>query len=449
MAASQTKQLLRTHFLRRLLDNDLISPNADRHEVLVLLAASLAVPGLVITILILGQKYVIGIPTPALTSIAALEDKFLYITASMLIMALMAAVQWDALALDASEPNPFAERWFFESAARHLSPGDTRLLAAWTASAEGKELLGLIPLRIEPRYGRSPFPHAENWRHHHNFLGTPLVRAGREPDFWAAILAELDRALWAKGFLYLTNLVEDGPVHRGLAEAAGESGRPCDTVYRFERAMLASDLSPAAYYEAAVRSKKRKELRRLSTRLAELGQLDFATLQPGDDPDGWCDSFLLLEASGWKGRSGTALAQSPATLAFFRETFRAGHEAGRLEALAMRLDGKPIAMMVNLVAPPGAFSFKIAIDEAFARFSPGTLIEIENLRMLDRPDLDWADSCAVADHKMINSLWRERRRIVRVSVPLSGARRRAVFAAARLAENGSALLRRLKKGRDE
>jgi hypothetical protein len=101
MAATiRARRLLRDHFLKRFLDNDLISPNTDRHEVLVLLAASLAVPGLVVTVLLLGQKYVIGIPTPALTSIASLDDKFLYISASMLIMALMAAVQWDALMLD-------------------------------------------------------------------------------------------------------------------------------------------------------------------------------------------------------------------------------------------------------------------------------------------------------------------------------------------------------------
>ena len=77
MAASRTaRRLLWHHFLRRSLDNDLISPNADRHEVLVLLAAALAVPGLFITAVLLGSKYVIGIPTPALTSVAALDDKF-------------------------------------------------------------------------------------------------------------------------------------------------------------------------------------------------------------------------------------------------------------------------------------------------------------------------------------------------------------------------------------
>src|SRR5258705_2612455 len=101
MAASRAaRRLLRTQFLRRFLDNDLISPHIDRHEVLVLLATSLAVSGLVITVLLLGQKYVIGIPTPGLTAVAALDHKCFYIAASMLIMALMAAIQWDALGLD-------------------------------------------------------------------------------------------------------------------------------------------------------------------------------------------------------------------------------------------------------------------------------------------------------------------------------------------------------------
>lgn len=352
---------------------------------------------------------------------------------------------WDSLAHSASEPNVFAERWFFEPAARHLAPpGGTRLLAAWTADESGPGLLGLLPLRLEPRYGRSPVPHVENWRHHHAFLGTPLIRAGREAEFWAAILAELDQAPWAKGFLYLTNLVEDGPVHRGLAEAASGLGRRCATVYRFERAMLASGLSSEAYYEAALRSKKRKELRRLSTRLAELGKVGFATLGPDEDVGAWCDSFLALEASGWKGRSGTALAQCADTEAFFRKALAGAHEAGRLEALAMRLDGRPIAMLVNLVAPPGAFSFKIAFDEAYARFSPGVLIEIENLRALDRPGFAWMDSCAMDNHPMIDSLWRERRSIVRLTVPLAGARRRALFTLCRLLEDSSALVRRIK-----
>jgi hypothetical protein len=101
-------------------------------------------------------------------------------------------------------------------------------------------------------------------------------------------------------------------------------------------------------------------------------------------------------------------------------------------------------MLVNFLAPPGSFSFKIAFDEDYARFSPGVLIQIENLRILARPDIGWMDSCAVADHSMINSLWGERRRMVRATVPLAGAVRGLTFRISRAAENASAALRRLK-----
>jgi hypothetical protein len=100
---STPHRLLRDHFLRRFLDNDLLSAHTDRHDTLVLVATALVVPGLVITVLLIGSKYLFGIPTPALTAVASLDDKFLYISVSMLVMVLIAAVQWDALSLDARD----------------------------------------------------------------------------------------------------------------------------------------------------------------------------------------------------------------------------------------------------------------------------------------------------------------------------------------------------------
>jgi hypothetical protein len=100
---------------------------------------------------------------------------------------------------------------------------------------------------------------------------------------------------------------------------------------------------------------------------------------------------------------------------------------GRIERLSIELGGKPIAMLVNLIAPPGCFSFKTAFDERFARFSPGVLLQLENLALLERGDVAWADSCAAQGHPMIDSLWRERRAIGRFSVAIGGRARRAVF----------------------
>jgi hypothetical protein len=285
-----------------------------------------------------------------------------------------------------------------------------------------------------------------NWRHHNDFLGTPLIRAGREADFWRTLLRHLDDADWAPGFLHVNGLVEGGAVHRGLVDAAAELGRPAPVVQRCIRAELASGLPPEEYFEKTVRKKKRKEIKRLANRLAELGTVESRTWEPGDlaeDLADWCDDFLRLEHRGWKGRAGSSLASSPATEAFFRQILAAAAAAGRLQIRRIDLDGAPIAILVNFLTPPGSFSFKIAYDEDHARFSPGVLIQLDNLGLLARGDIEWMDSCAAENHPMIDSLWGERRSVVRLSVPLSGARRRMAFAGWRALEAGWASGKRL------
>lgn len=341
--------------------------------------------------------------------------------------------QWTDLATAASEPNPFAECWFMRPAIRNFATrAEDRMLAIWLNGV----LIGMLPLTVAKKYGRMPVRHIENWVHYHCFLGTPLVRSGFETMFWEAALKSLDDDSSALNFLHLVGLNPHGPVYAGLCEA-----RRADIVHRTERAMLRSDLSHDAYYDANIRPKKRKEIRRLRARLDELGSVAFERLAVDGPVGNWVADFLVLEASGWKGREGSALIGTPATKNFFETTAAAAHRVGKLEMLRLTLDGKPIAMLVNFMTPPGSFAFKIAFDETYARFSPGVLIKIENLKILSRSDIRWTDSCAVEDHPMINSLWSERRSIVRVTVPLSGAKRKAAFYLARTVETLAAKLR--------
>jgi CelD/BcsL family acetyltransferase involved in cellulose biosynthesis len=340
---------------------------------------------------------------------------------------------WQKLAHGAAEPNPFAEMWFMRPAIERMgtSPQD-RMIAVW----QGSDLLGMLPVTTTRRYGRMPIHHVENWLHYHCFYGAPLIQKGQETAFWSAALAQLDGAPWAPNFFHMVGLDPSGAALGSLGAT-----RRSDIVHRSERAMLKSPLDPDAYFTTHVRQKKRKELRRLRSRLDELGAVQFQTL-PADGPiEKWIADFLALEASGWKGRSGSALNDSDHTRAFFTEALTGAHKVGKLEMLKLTLDGKPLAMLVNFVTPPGCFAFKIAFDEDYARFSPGVLIKIENLKILNRRDIEWTDSCAVEDHPMINSLWAERREIVRVTLPLAGRGRRLMFHAARSAEQLSAALR--------
>ena len=86
--------------------------------------------------------------------------------------------------------------------------------------------------------------------------------------------------------------------------------------------------------------------------------------------------------------------------------------------LALELNGKPIAQKCNFLAENGSYAFKIAYDEDYARYSPGLLLEIENIEHFHAtPEIEWMDSCAVPDHFMINRLWLDRRTIQTVLIP--------------------------------
>ena len=259
-----------------------------------------------------------------------------------------------------------------------------------------------------------------------NWIGVPIgAIADARVAAMAAVLSR-DPASW---------LVTSQPTCDRLQALCREEGRRCDLVRRHERAFLRSDLDGEAYFEQAVRAKKRKELRRQKRRLEDMGTLRFLRSDGRQDLDGWIDAFLTLEASGWKGQEQSALGSQDRTRALFFDMLGAMAQAGKLELLSLEFEGAPIAMLVNLQSGDGIFSFKTTFDESFARFSPGVLLQIENYAMLDRPDIHWADSCAAPDHPMIDSLWTERREIGRLSIAIGGPLRRKAFDALRWMED--------------
>lgn len=337
------------------------------------------------------------------------------------------AAAWDRLADEASEPNPFAERWCLQSALHLLDPERHARLVLVRDGSDGP-VIGIMPLAPAAHYGRVPLRHVTGWAHPNHFHGAPLVRAGFESLFWSILLGWCDAAPWARTLVHVPRLTGDGPLHRALVDVARVRGGEAELVHREERALLDSSLTPEEYWDEAVRAKKRKELRRQANRLAEQGTVAFRRWQAGEAVDRWVDAFLDLEARGWKGRAGSALASHSDTAAWFRAILNAAGEAGRLDMRALDLDGRPLAMLVNFLSPPGGFSFKTAFDEDYARFSPGVLLQQANLDLLDDPHIDWVDSCAAPGHPMIDSVWRERRALVWVNVPLSAASDRLRFA---------------------
>jgi hypothetical protein len=99
MARTSIHSTLTRHFLRRFLENDLISPEADRAQLLAVVGAALFSVTLMTT-LFMSFGYVSGGWTPSGLAIAALNDRHFYIALSMTVSALLAVTQWDSLVVD-------------------------------------------------------------------------------------------------------------------------------------------------------------------------------------------------------------------------------------------------------------------------------------------------------------------------------------------------------------
>ena len=336
-----------------------------------------------------------------------------------------AIARWDSLALIAAEPNPFFESWYLLPALRRFDKaGKVEILRF----ERGGQLVGLMPIERSWRYQRWPLPHLRTWLHPPNcFAAAPLVAKGCERAFWAAFLVWADTNGGPALFAHLPEMPIDGTLAAALRAEAASQGRRIELVYRGKRALLAGDLASADHLEQAVPGEQRKELRRQHARLSGEGKLKLARY--GDDRclATWIDHFLALEASGGKGAAGSALAAHDAITGLFRDALRGAAERGRLERLSLTLDGRPVAMLANFITPQGAFAYKTAIDERFARFSPGVLLQRENLCLLEHPDIAWCGSCAAADEPILGELRTQRRAIGRYSVAIGGAAKRAAF----------------------
>ncbi|MEL7199165.1 MAG: GNAT family N-acetyltransferase [Pseudomonadota bacterium] len=331
---------------------------------------------------------------------------------------------WEQLALNACEPNPFYEPWFVLPSFETLTSGVSIKIAA---VFEGKELIGLLPMKRSRDYYGYSIPHLSSWLHNNAFCGVPLIRKGAEKLFWISLLAACDVNPGRSLFLHLPSLPAHGPATHALDKVLCQTGLSYADVHSRTRAMLASKHSPDAYIANALTNKRRKELRRHKRRLEDKGELTFDRDEADIGIEAWADEFLQLEAAGWKGEAGSALASNSTTAAFFHTALRGAAQNGRLERLTLRLDGRPIAMLANLISPPGAYSFKTAFDEDYAAHSPGVLIQLENLTMLDRQDVEWTDSCAMQGHSMIERLWTERRELISRNIAIGGPVRRFAF----------------------
>jgi len=88
------------------------------------------------------------------------------------------------------------------------------------------------------------------------------------------------------------------------------------------------------------------------------------------------DEVLDVEASGWKGQSGTAIKQSDDTLHFFRSVCRDMAEMNKLRLFLLCRDEKIIAFRLCTLHQGVLSSLKIGYREEFSKEAPGNVLKL-------------------------------------------------------------------------
>ncbi len=317
------------------------------------------------------------------------------------------APEWRCLAARACEPNAFYEP-AFALAAAPVFGRDVDVGLVWSRRLPAK-LVGLFPTRVERRRYGLKLPVMVGWTHPYAPLGTPLVdRDGHE----AIVCAFLDHVAadpLLPNRLLLPYLPVQGALARALAAALAQRNGASADFGRHCRALLAPAEDRADYLNRSISSKKRKELRRQRRRLGPDGALRMdVTGEPAAVAAALRD-FLALEADGWKGRAKTAAQNRPAEQAFVETAVAELAHEGKARVARLLLHGRAVAAIVLLRSGNTAWCWKIAYDESVAHASPGVQLLVDATEaLLQDETVDRADSCATADHPMIDHVWRER-----------------------------------------
>ncbi len=321
---------------------------------------------------------------------------------------------WTDLSARALEPNPFFEPMVVCALARHVGL-DICILTV----ERGSELALCLPLLRRTRWWHGlNLPTWRTW----NPLGTPLVDARDAEASLGTALAHLAAATGPRA-LIIDLLPSDGPIAQALDSATADaySDRWSES-WQTSRPALRRR-SDESYLCATLKGKTKGTFGRKRRALESLLGEPLRVIDESGSGAA-VERLLSIEAGGWKGRSGFAVACRPDRAAYFRDVCAQFADLGRLQLLSLRSADATVAMKCDLRAGGITFNLRTTYDERFAKASPGVQLEIAAVGVFHANGDRMADSCTNHANNPQDWLWPDKRPLTRFSmVAVSGAGR--------------------------
>jgi CelD/BcsL family acetyltransferase involved in cellulose biosynthesis len=199
----------------------------------------------------------------------------------------------------------------------------------------------------------------------------------------------------------LGRLAGDGAGRSGLETSSAQAGYRM-AVTPVARAPYIACAPTLEDHERELSRNLRHDVQRRMRRLCEQGAVTIDVTDGGTNLAGLLNEGFRVEALGWKGAEGTAIASDARTRAFYDAVARWASASGWLRLAFLRLDGRAIAFQFDLEVGRSYYSLKIGYDPAFDRYSPGKLL---TYAMVAR-----AVSTALATYELLGSdePWKDR-----------------------------------------
>ena len=381
------------------------------------------------------------LPSPPASAIAA--------GAGAELVSLAAAMRhraaWEGLCARALEPSAFLEPAFVLAAALHIAVSKRpKFLLVWDTPDEGaaRRLIGLCPIHL-PMFASAGA--ATVWLSKQCSAGSPLLDKEMAFDALQAMVELLGASRVASPALMFSKVPQAGKTAALIRALAAAAGHRLELSDAHERASLTGGPAAQAAFAASVSPKKLKELGRQRRRLEDGGAVTFVSAVAAQDVLRAIEDFLSLEAKGWKGKCGTAFLSSPGQTAFLRALTRDLASQGKCRVDMLLRAGKPVAMGIVLRSGDSGAFWKTAFDEDFAACSPGVQLCLEiTRRQIADADYRATDSCAIANHPMIDHIWPQRIAVADMLLAIQRGKSLHYTAALLRAQAARALIARLR-----
>jgi|GEM_PF-1973444 len=320
------------------------------------------------------------------------------------------------------EDNPFFGKVFLTAAFSRMNTNETSLLTVWETIDSQKFLKMYFPI-VRERLGLPGQKTLRCWSHDYAPLGVPVICREDAGEIIDRFLQLLDQAEFpGVSTLVLKDIPLQGVFATRIREILDENDRPYRQVATTDRAILERKQNNQSGSILDINSKKRRNYQRQMRRLSENGELQLEKVDNYQDVILRFEEFLLLESSGWKKRQRTSMLTIKQTAAFARQAVTELSKFGESAIYSIRLDDRSVASLVMLMSNGTYFPWKIAIDEHYARFSPGALLMYSVSEALaDDADFVRADSLASSSSQLVNPIWKQRMEMGALILPVGSS----------------------------